>query len=311
MKMKNILQIGSFLFIALLFGCVEDMKFPELQTGASVRIQVDPQFSTLDVSDIPNAKLRFSVFTVNDDIESVVLYGVYYNFLNDSTFGQVEVMRWTQNDFDQEGAIRNVEFTSQFLAEKFGLGLEDLGGGDRFDFTNVTTLADGRVYPDTILQGTEQDTRNIETSIIVGATSSFTVGFSAYVSCPFVADNSAGTYSVSVDEWEDWEPGDQLEVVSNASGTGVIVKGIYSKLRSDSRGPYDVEVLVDAATGIATVAKQPAWEYFWYAGSEGFGQGSVQGSGFVLSCSGVITLTLQHTVAAGSFGIYVLTLQKI
>jgi hypothetical protein len=72
-----------------------------------------------------------------------------------------------------------------------------------------------------------------------------------------------------------------------------------------------VEVIVDANSGIATVAKQPAWEYFWYAGEEGYGTGSVEGGGFVFSCSGVITLTLEHTVEAGSYGNNVLTLQKL
>jgi len=143
------------------------------------------------------------------------------------------------------------------------------------------------------------------------ATTSFTVGFTAYVSCPFVVEDAIGTYQVVEDGWADWDPGDQIEVVANRDGTGVIVKGMFSKFRNDDRGPYDVEILVDPNGGFATVEKQPAWEWFWYTGTELYGTGSVEGDGFVFSCSGVITLSLEHTVTAGSFGVYVLTLQKI
>lgn len=313
--MKNLFK---YIFLGLLiplFACEDDdvVRFPEFQEGATMRIQVDPEFAALNAADIPNAKLRFSVFTVNDNIETVTLYGEYYSFANDSTYDQVELIQWTQEDFDEEGAIRNVEFTSQFLAEKFNLenGINDLGGGDRFDIINITELTDGRVFPDTVLKDTPYEARNVEAGILVGETSSFSDGFTAFVSCPFIQDDAVGTYQVVVDEWGDWDVGDQIEVVANAGGDGVIIKGIYSKWRSDARGPYDVEVLVDEGSGVASVARQRAWEYFWYAGQEGYGTGSVDGSGFVFSCSGVITLSLRHTVAAGSFGTYTLTLQKI
>ncbi len=318
MKNLNIFLILAVLGVVFAFISCQDQdgsRFPDFIEAANVRIQVDPDYSSLNAADIPNAKLQFSLFSENNNLQSVVLSGVYYNFANNTTSDEVELMRWTQSDFDaNNGAIRNVEFTSQFLADKFGLpnGIDDLGGGDRFEIHNVTTLTNGMVFPDSVLQGTPQKTINVTPNIVNSAsTTSFSVGFTAYVSCPFIAADAVGTYEVVYDGWADWSPGDQIDVVANADGTGVIVKGMYSKFRNDDRGPYDVEVLVDAGTGIATVAKQPAWEWYWYTGTEEYGTGSVEGGGFVFSCSGIITLNLKHTVAAGSFGTSTLTLQKI
>jgi|GEM_PF-1403073 len=316
--MKQIKYLLLFMFMIILWPSCEKfdtLRFPDFQEAANVRIQVDPDYASIDATDIPNAKIMFSVFSENDNIESVVISATYYSFQNDMNYSRREVLRLTQADFDAvDGAIRDVEFTTQFLVQQFGLpnGVDDLGGGDRFDFFNVTTLTNGLVFPDTILSETEFETINVTPNIVnSAATTSFSVGFTAYVSCPFILNDAIGTYEVVTDAWGDWDPGEQIEVVGNANGTGVIVKGMYSKFRNDDRGPYDVEVLVEANTGIATVMQQPAWEYFWYAGEEGYGTGSVAGEGFVFSCAGIITLTLEHTVTAGSYGEQTLTLQKI
>jgi hypothetical protein len=197
--MKNILRISIILIpLILIIGCEDELRYPEFQEGATMRIQLDPNYSSLNASDIPNARLQFSLFTVNKNIESVTLKAVYYNFATDSTYNQVELAKLTQSDFDNEGAIRDMKFTSQFLAQEFGLknGINDIGGGDRFDITNITKLTDGRVFPDKILPGTQYETINIETGIINGATSSFSFGFTSYVACPVPTGFATGKYTV-------------------------------------------------------------------------------------------------------------------
>ena len=204
--MKNIRLISILSISAVLLtfmSCQDDdaSRFPDFIRAANMRIQLDPDYSSLNAEDIPNAKLEFSLFSENKNIESVVLSGVYYNFAMDSTFDKVELMSWTQADFDaNDGAIRKVDFTSQFLADKFGLpnGVNDMGGGDRFDISNVTTLTNGMVFPDSVLQGTPQETINVTPNIVnSAATTSFSVGFTAYVACPVPSGFATGDYMLT------------------------------------------------------------------------------------------------------------------
>ena len=309
--MKNTIKYNSLVFIlfVLLISCEDPdaIRIPDFKDAVNVRVVIDPDNSFLDFSDLANAKFVFDAYSENTDLRSATFYMSYYDFSADSTYNEVPL------EFT-EFPTQHYEFTSQELADIFNLpgGIDGLGGGDSFNFITVAVTADGLIYPDTVLQGLPQETLNVTPNIInSAATTSFTSSFLVYVSCPFIADDAVGTYQVVEDGWADWDPGDQIEVVANTDGTGIIVKGMYSKFRNDDRGPYDVEVLVDAGSGIATVVLQPAWEWYWYAGEEGYGTGSVAGEGFVFSCSGIITLSQEHTVAAGSFGVYVLTLQKI
>ena len=315
MKILTIKYLLLSLVIVAFMSCEDEdeKRIPELKDAANVRIQLDPDYAFLSANDLENAKLVFSVFSENDNLQSVELSATYFDFSEGTSYDRTIIKTFDQADFDEgNGAIRNVTLTADELANAFGLsGATALGGGDRFDFFNVTTLDNGLVFPDTLNLPTGEFINTTPNIINSAATTSYTTGFTAYVSCPFVAADAVGTYAVVEDAWADWDPGEQLEVVANADGTGVIVKGMYSKFRNDERGPYDVEILVDAGSGIATVLKQPAWEYYWYAGSEGYVTGSVEGGGFVFSCSGVITVLLKHTVNAGSFGSYTLTLQKI
>jgi len=203
MKLKYIsIPIVVILIFISITACEDEeaIRLPEFMEAANVRIQVNPDFSSIDASDIANAKLQFSMFSENTNIQSVVLTAQLYNFANDSLSDVVELTSYSQSDFDaNQGTIRDIEFTSTFLAEKFGLsgGVNDLGGGDRFDFFNTTTLTNGLVYPDTVLQGTELETLNVTPNIInSAATTSFTVGFTAFVACPVPVGFATGTYRI-------------------------------------------------------------------------------------------------------------------
>lgn len=195
--MKKILR-NSLLILAgvLVFNACEDpdaIRFPEFKEAANVRIQVDEDYQSLKADDLANAKLVFSVFSENTNIQSVVLSGTYYDFFADSLHDRVVVRTWTQSDFDaNDGAIRDVTLTSDELAQLFGKNNgADLNGGDRFDFYNVTTLTNGLVFPDT-LNLPNGDVLNVTPNIInSAATTSFSVGFQAYVACP--TDISFGT----------------------------------------------------------------------------------------------------------------------
>lgn len=198
--MKNIFRSSILILsgILIFFACEDPdaIRFPEFEEAANVRIQVDEDYQSLKADDLANAKLVFSVFSENTNIESVVLSGTYYDFYTDSLYEKAVVRSWTQADFNSNnGAIRNVELTSDELAQLFGKSSgTDLSGGDRFDFFNLTTLTNGMVFPDTIDLPTGEVVNVTPNIINSAATTSFSVGFQAYVACPTALTFGIGDY---------------------------------------------------------------------------------------------------------------------
>lgn len=196
-KFLKYIAIMIFGFV-ILIACrdEETIRIPELTEAANVRIQLDPDYSSLRADDLDNAKLVFSVFSDNTNIQEVVLSAEYYNFAQDSSYSRMVIKTYKQSDFDAaSGAIRDVTFTAADLADMFGVGnATDLGGGDRFDFYNVTTLTNGMVFPDTVSLPTGEFLNTTPNIVNSAATTSFSVGFTAYVACPISSSYGTGDY---------------------------------------------------------------------------------------------------------------------
>ena len=192
---------SSILFIGIgllmLSSCEDEdkIRIPEFQTAASMRIQIDPAFSTLDALDVPAGFVKLDIFTENDDLDRVELSAQYYNFEQDSLYGQVALVKTiTAGEFSNEGIIRGYEITSQEIFAALGIALADVGGGDRVDIFNKTYLLDGRVYPNQVLEGTPSESSNTTPNIQASAaTTSFTTSFSVFVACP-IASAFTGKY---------------------------------------------------------------------------------------------------------------------
>jgi hypothetical protein len=180
--MKSIYLIYILIFVPGIFisSCVDEdsIRIPKTKDAVNLRIQQDPLYTNLKADDLEHAKLVFSLFSINKNINEVHLTIQYYNFQQDSLYSLKTLRRFNQADFDAAGgAIRNVTVTSQELAELFGIALNDIGGGDRYDVFNVTSLTDGRIYPDTI-NLPDGDVSNITPTFInSSATTSFTRRF--------------------------------------------------------------------------------------------------------------------------------------
>lgn len=197
--MKKYLYILAFL-PTLFFSCEDEdaIRVPELQNGATMRIQVDPDNSFLNFADLANASIIFSLYSVNlDEIERTQIYVQYQDLSADSTYDSVEVFNFTPSDFNSDGARLNVTFTTADLLSAYGIASsDDLGGGDIVTFFNVTTMTDGRVYPDQVLVGSNLESSNIDPSaFVINSTSSFSPGFLAYIACPSDANNWIGDYN--------------------------------------------------------------------------------------------------------------------
>jgi hypothetical protein len=195
--MKNILNL-TFLAAALLLllnGCREDseIRFPELEKGANVRVVIDPNASFLNFEDLPNAEFNYDIYSENQNLETVELY-VYY-VPNDPSLASRKLLleTLTQADFNAGNGQVSRSYSAQDFVDLFDLGsLDALEGGDFFNFRNVTTLTNGRVFSDsTFVSNAPGFNGNSPTTvatdmITASATTHFTSVYSTFVGCPSV-----------------------------------------------------------------------------------------------------------------------------
>jgi uncharacterized lipoprotein YehR (DUF1307 family) len=100
----------------------------------------------------------------------------------------------------------------------------------------------------------------------------------------YVAGDFAGSFNLNSAFF-----GDKWDVTAITDGNNIIIKDMYE-------AGYDITLTVDPSTLSINVAEQSAWVHATY------GLAKVKGSGIVSICDKTITLKLEHTVSAGSFG---------
>ena len=141
----------------------------------------------------------FDVYTLNTNIEKVDIF-IYFVPINGDPQIKKLLETFTQSDFDAGSGQIHREYTAQQMVDFFGLGsLDNLQGGDAFNFRNVTVLTNGRIFSDSTeisdapAFGTNRP-GSITTNIIAAtASTSFTSSFTTFVGCP---SNLAGNYKV-------------------------------------------------------------------------------------------------------------------
>lgn len=197
----------------------------------------------------------------------------------------------------------NIEVTSAEIATALVLPL------------NQTTFNLGAVftcYLEVITSDGRKFTIN-NTNADVTAAGSFyfaTFNFNGTVVCPYVPASMAGNYKVIEDGWEDWSIGDILNnVVVNTTATSLQMQNVYPSPAFGGQSAQPIVVTVNSVTGVATVTNSRYGNYGgtdWYVSTAGSGN-------FVLSCTGTITLLLNHHRAGSpniTAGNYRLTLLK-
>ena len=120
--------------------------------------------------------------------------------------------------------------------------------------------------------------------------------------CKFDADEYAGDFVVVEDEWQDYVAGETVIL------TKVDEAKVSFEYKSDNPKPI---ILSITPTNAVIVTKQVYGTYSWGAQ---YGNFSVETIGniddVVKPCEGTISVLLKHTVSAGSFGEYRITLRK-
>ncbi len=170
------------------------------------------------------------------------------------------------------------------LATALG-GASAIKPGTNYTFYNRITTKSGKTYD------VNNTGNNSGSGLVTGFYYHSAFTFSAYVVCPFVAP-IAGTYQVIRDDWADWKPGDMVQVTDGPGPNEVNLSQVYPNPAYGSVvKPLVVDV--DPASGTATVKKVNFGNYGGGYNMTAVGTGANGVAGYVFSCTGYITLTME------------------
>lgn len=185
------------------------------------------------------------------------------------------------------------EVTLQEVATALNVPLSSFAPGAQVILRNKITSDDGQVW-------SAANTSNLSGGLLSGsAFQNLLADVSVFVTCPFNADDAVGTYSVVRDDWADTSIGDAM-TITKIDATKIMI----NEYPTTGREHHGLVITVDPASGAATVTKQ-------YSGGYGAtDQEFSAGSGFVFSCVGYITVTLNFTYNGGAYNGYTLIVSK-
>lgn len=300
---KYAYKLIPVLCVVVLFSCTSDNEFGEEQSARALNFRMVPSVPSIDIS-AGDPDMTFTMYSENNNIDRVTILVELLQFANNELTPRATLSEIDGGTITNDGSSQ-VTFALSDFTSVLGLSNDDLNGGDIFTVYNIVTMEDGTVYPDTIELGGEKFLNIEQAFVTAGATTSFTTNLSFPVLCPFVVSDAVGMYALTRDDLEaSWDPNYQPEVVAGPEPNQVIFKNMFGHPQG-----YDIVVDVNPVTDVATVKKQVAW----HSGNFGlpYGEASVEGSGLYFSCTGFITLDLEHTVSAGSFGTYKVEFTKV
>lgn len=187
--MNKILYI-TFLFMGLIAVSCKDedrIRIPEAQTGANMRIVVDPAHATIRSTNVAEDFIAFDLYSENTDLAKVEVFVDYKD--------QRHLMATLDQSHFNDG-VERLQFNGADLAAWFNVpGFADGTRGGNFYVRPRVTLNDGRVYPGFVHLSATDSISNLGTGITGNAgTGAFSIQKLTPILCPPV--DISGTYTV-------------------------------------------------------------------------------------------------------------------
>src|SRR5689334_6084629 len=126
---KNSLLVLAVMMMAI--ACRDNVRMPELQTGANARVFLYPERSFINFSDLNSASVAFDVYSANTDIDELVYQATYTDVSEGVTYPVVDAIHIPASSF-VDGKATEVEISAADLATAIGLqdGVAHFEGGD-------------------------------------------------------------------------------------------------------------------------------------------------------------------------------------
>lgn len=220
--MNKIISIIIISSLVTLWGCRDEdaIRIPENQTGANMRIVVDPDHSQINYATVSTDYFAFDAYSQNTDLNTVEFSATYG--------GETKVFAtFHQADF-ADGQV-HVELNASDFATLFNNpGFIDGSSGGNFVIKPKVTLNDGRVYPGWVHLSATDSISNLATSIVgsSGVGGAFTIQVQTAITCPpldisgtYIVESAVGTSTDGCCPEETTVSGNIVEVVAENATT--------------------------------------------------------------------------------------------
>lgn len=283
---KIMLLFSAVALIATACKKDTDLILSSDQLGTGSYLKLDSTINTnINFADINNTSVSINVSGYGEEVDSVIVFASTDNSTNRANWRRIKGFKMADNKTTL--VVKATE-----LAAALGIAPTALEPGKQYTLFNEAVTKTGRRFS---VQNT-----NSEFESAVNYKMSFR--WRATVICPFVPAAAVGVYTITQDPW-DGAVGETAVVTATANS--ITITYLYPYATPDP-GFAPVTVTVNPANGSATLAKQTYGGY-----GPGFQNFTGQGTGFVFSCTGTITLNVNHVSAGGtSFGTFPITLKK-
>lgn len=257
-----------------------------LGQGSYVKSALNPiPASIIDFNALGTSKASLTVTEYGKPQEKLVVYVSKGNRTTDRSV-------WKKvKEYPNSNGEYKLEVSGTEIATAMGAAVAP---GDKYTFYNSVETTDGQRY----------DYGNIETlSTAVSPNYNFALTWEAVIVCPFTG--ISGNFRVIRDDWQDWSPGDIVQVTNGPGANQVNISAVYpNPAYGDIVNPLYVNV--KPTTGEATFPTNYSFaDYGQIARTNGVG------SGFVFSCSGDIDLTMPLVYGTTNYGNLRLILKKL
>lgn len=286
--MKKILIL--FLTFGLFISCQDDSldPIPERVPGAFVLLEVERP--VIDVTQILTSTFGGKLIAPSNNVASYELF--VRRFSGGSISEYNTLLTVTSFPFD-------LEVSAASVAAALGLGVEEILAGDRFDFRAESTD----------MQGIKTTFNNLgpDTQGEPGVKQAYQ--FLTYVSCPFDASESIGTYTILEAVFSDAPLAATFEVIAGSTPNELILVDPYNHLSVGGyTSPNNFQVVMQINDfGIVTIPEtldgnrqylwnaglfNPNWELVWPRGGEGF----------LFTCTGSLSFSYTQLLTLTSNG---------
>ena len=280
--------------------------------GGFIRFDVSPP-SVVGVSDVSQLAYSFNLLDPNGSAASYDL-SMYADISGQRT-DTVSVAQITSFP-------ASLSFTADDLANLLEISVGDINFGDNFFFSGTVTTKDGVIYSGAErLAFDDQDDDDPRTNTFTGGgvtddlldetgyRQAFEFNFIILCPDPFVVDDLIGMWQITTDTFETFLDDGIFEIVAGPGENQITFLDPFAHPNPDTGGTYNIILDFDPVTGAVTVDRQAAWHCNNFGC--GFGEGRVDGVGYIFECVDLIKLTLEYTVDAGSYGNYALDMVKL
>jgi hypothetical protein len=230
-----------------------------------------------------SATVSIQVGSKGSPVASVNIYAATGAALDSATWKLIKTVAFTEG---MTLAVSTAELSK-------ALSPASIAPGTQYVLQNEVVTKDGRKF----------SALNTPTNYTSFPAYNFALSWTATAVCAFTQASSIGTYKVVQDDWADYSAGDLITISAGPDAASIQFLA-YPSLAygGTNRQPWIVKV--DAASGAATMATQIIGDYPGVANCKG------AATGFVFSCTGVISLKVDVTYGGTLYAGNQFTLQK-